>query len=171
MSTTDDIPFDNAAPAVRGTRGVPPRDVHHHRMAWTLGLLGLVPFVIMVGLLAYAGREFIAYPQIILALSGYSATILAFLGGIRWGHVLTPAPESGRTLLISVLPSLFGWAMLFVPSPFMFAGYALGFAMTGLWDVFAARRGHLPAWFGRLRLVLSLIVTLCQLVAFAATFS
>ncbi|NDW05010.1 DUF3429 family protein [Jiella sp. 40Bstr34] len=136
-----------------------------------LALLGLVPFVIMTGLLAYAGRDFIAYPQLILALAGYSATILAFLGGIRWGFSLAPAHQGIGTLVASVVPSLLGWVLLFAPSPYVFAGFALGFAATGAWDVLSARRGELPGWFGRLRLVLSGIVTLCQIVAFACTWA
>tara|TARA_R110002020_G_scaffold266789_2_gene481817 strand:+ start:238 stop:750 length:513 start_codon:yes stop_codon:yes gene_type:complete len=143
----------------------------HKRSAWGLALFGLVPFVIMTGLLAYAGREFIAYPQLILALTGYSATILAFLGGIRWGFSLAPAHQAIGTLVASVVPSLFGWALLFAPSPWGFAGFAIAFALTGLWDVVSARRGELPGWFGRLRLVLSGSVTLCQIVAFASTWS
>ncbi|MCE7029385.1 DUF3429 domain-containing protein [Jiella avicenniae] len=142
----------------------------HQRTAWTLGFAGLVPFVIMTGLLAYAGRDFIAYPQLILALSGYSATILAFLGGIRWGFSLAPAHQAIGTLVASVLPSLLGWVLLFAPSPWAFAGFAAGFVLTGLWDVVSARRGELPGWFGRLRLVLSSVVTLCQIVAFVSTW-
>lgn len=170
MSKTGDDDYDmteeGAAPAP-GRR----RRHDHQRTAWTLGLLGLVPFVAMTGLLAYAGRQFIAYPQLIQAFTGYSATILAFLGGIRWGFSLAPAHQAIGTLVASVVPSLLGWALLFAPSPYVFAGFALGFAATGIWDVVSARRGELPGWFGRLRLVLSGTVTLCQLVAFASTWS
>ncbi|MAU98033.1 MAG: hypothetical protein CMP81_19510 [Fulvimarina sp.] len=168
MMNDDPItPAAHAARPAHGTSRAAPHD--HARTAWALALFGLVPFVVMAGLLAYAGREFIAYPQLVLAFSGYSATILAFLGGIRWGYSLNLGHQAISTLVLSVLPSLFGWAMLFVPSPWAFAGFAAGFALTGVWDVIAARRGALPGWFGRLRLVLAAAVTLCQIVAFLAT--
>ncbi|WP_370194760.1 MULTISPECIES: DUF3429 domain-containing protein [Alphaproteobacteria] len=141
-----------------------------HKTAWILGLAGLIPFVAMTAALAYAGRAFIAYPQLVLALSGYSATILAFLGGIRWGAALWRDHGQRHILVLSVLASLVGWALLFVPTPWMFAGFAIAFALVGVWDVLAARRRTLPDWFGRLRLVLTIVVVLCQLVAFASTF-
>ena len=141
-----------------------------HKTAWILGLAGLIPFVAMTAALAYAGRAFIAYPQLVLALSGYSATILAFLGGIRWGAALWRDEGQRHILVLSVLASLVGWALLFVPTPWMFAGFAVAFALVGVWDVLAARHRALPDWFGRLRLVLTIVVVLCQLVAFASTF-
>ena len=140
-----------------------------HRTAWTLGLLGLVPFVVMAGLLFYAGRDFIAFPSLILALSGYSATILAFLGGIRWGSGVVLGNHEPRTLILSVLPALLAWVLLFVPSPWMFAGFALAFAALGAWDLVGARGRSLPTWFGKLRLVLTVVVVACQVVAFFST--
>lgn len=141
-----------------------------HKTAWTLGVLGLVPFVLMAVIFAYAGRAFIAYPMLVLAFSGYSATILAFLGGIRWGVGIVSRAHRRRVLILSVLPSLIGWILLFVPSPWAFAGFAAAFALQGAWDMLAARRRELPDWFGRLRLVLTAVVVLCQIVAFTATY-
>jgi len=142
----------------------------HKRTAWALALFGLVPFVATTGLLVYAGSAFIAYQQLVLAHVGYSATILAFLGGIRWGYSLSPDHQSIGTLIASVVPSLFGWALVFVPPPYVFAGFALGFLAAGLWDWWAARSGRLPGWFGPLRLTISLVVAACQAIAFAVTF-
>ncbi len=142
----------------------------HHRTAWALGLLGLIPFIVMAGLLLYAGRDFIAFSSLILAFSGYSATILAFLGGIRWGSGVVLGHHETRTLILSVVPSLVAWALLFVPSPWMFAGFAVAFAVLGAWDFVGARGRSLPTWFGKLRLVLTVVVVICQLVAFLSTF-
>ncbi len=141
------------------------------RAAWWLGLAGLIPFFGMAGLLLYAGRDFIAFPQLVLALSGYGATILAFLGGIRWGAAIaTGRPAGGGVLALSVLPSLAGWLILFAPAPWSFLAFAAAFALQGAWDIAAARRGTLPHWFGRLRLVLTLGAVLAMLVAAARTF-
>ncbi|MEH6717929.1 MAG: DUF3429 domain-containing protein [Aurantimonas endophytica] len=152
----------------------PPAPVQQHdggtRVAWILGLGGLVPFVLMTAMLVYAGRDFIAYRQLILAYAGYSATILAFLGGIRWGAALAPAAHRPSILILSVLPALAAWLVLFLPSPWLFAGFALLFLLQGLWDAMAARGATLPDWFGRLRMVLTAVVVLCQLAAFASTY-
>ena len=139
------------------------------RTAWILGLGGLVPFVLMTAMLVYAGRDFIAFRQLLLAYGGYSATILAFLGGIRWGAALAPAARRPATLILSVLPALAAWLVLFLPSPWLFAGFALLFLVQGVWDVLAARGTALPSWFGRLRTVLTGVVVACQLVAFFST--
>lgn len=138
------------------------------RMAWALGLLGLIPFMVMTALFLYAGRNFIAFPQLVLGFSGYSATILAFLGGIRWGLGLIPGHHRRRILLLSVLPALVGWILLFVPIPWSFACFAVAFALLGVWDRLAARGRTFPRWFSLLRVVLTVVVVLCQLAAFAA---
>ncbi|MEC5291237.1 DUF3429 domain-containing protein [Aurantimonas sp. C2-6-R+9] len=171
MTNTDLETPDRSARQVAETLSASTASVYaSHKTAWTLGVLGLVPFVLMAVIFAYAGRSFIAYPMLVLAFSGYSATILAFLGGIRWGIGMVSHAHRRRVLILSVLPSLAGWILLFVPSPWVFAGFAAAFALQGAWDMLAARRRELPAWFGRLRLVLTGVVVLCQLVAFASTY-
>ncbi|HEY9055537.1 MAG TPA: DUF3429 domain-containing protein [Aurantimonas sp.] len=171
MTNEDFRPSERPAPRIDTAQPtvVPPARITH-KTAWTLGLLGLIPFVLMAVIFAYAGRFFIAYPMLVLAFSGYSATILAFLGGIRWGLGMASRAHRRRLLILSVLPSLGGWILLFAPSPWVFAGFALAFALQGAWDLLAARQRELPAWFGRLRLVLTTVVVLCQIVAFAATY-
>ncbi len=172
MTNEDTRPSERPAP--QGGSGAPPPSAPtakaSHKTAWTLGILGLVPFALMTVIFAYAGRSFIAYPMLVLAFSGYSATILAFLGGIRWGIGMVSRAHRRRVLTLSALPSLAGWILLLVPSPWVFAGFAAAFALQGEWDMRATRRRELPDWFGRLRLVLTGVVVLCQLVAFAATY-
>ena len=140
------------------------------RMLWILGLGGLIPFAVMSGLLAYAGREFIAFDMLVKALSGYGAVILSFLGGIRWGASLMRASSGRLTLFLSVLPSLFAWICLFLPAPWLFAALALGFLAQGAWDVTAIHRGKLPEAFRKLRIVLTAVVVVCMIAAFVSTF-
>ncbi|WP_158555153.1 DUF3429 domain-containing protein [Fulvimarina endophytica] len=140
------------------------------KTAWTLGLGGLVPFVLLSALLAYGGRQTIGFDTVSLAFSAYSASILAFLGGIRWGVGLRPAAHQRHELILSVLPSIAGWLLVLVPAPYAFAGFAVCFALQGGWDLNSARRGKLPSWFARLRLVLTLVVVLCQIAVFVRTF-
>ncbi|MCK5931824.1 MAG: DUF3429 domain-containing protein [Fulvimarina manganoxydans] len=137
------------------------------RTAWALGLGGLIPFALLTAIIAYGGTSTIALPTITLALGAYSAAILSFLGGIRWGLAIAPNPRSQRhDLILSVLPSLLAWVLTLVPAPWIFAGFAGGFALQGAWDFVSARRGHIPPWFARLRLTLTIVVTLCQVLAF-----
>lgn len=153
-----------------GGQPVPSQSDRLVRTAWVVGVVGLVPFVLMAGLILYAGRDFIAFASLVLALSGYSAVILSFLGGIRWGAALAGASAGRATLILSVLPAPVGWLILFIPSPWMFAAFAVAFALQGAFDVAAARHGSLPAWTGRLRLLLTAAVILCFAAAFVGTY-
>jgi hypothetical protein len=140
------------------------------RMLWILGLGGLVPFLAITALVAYAGRDLIGFDVLVTALAGYGAVILSFLGGIRWGASLMRPSSGGLTLFLSILPSLAAWVCLFLPTPWLFAALALAFLAQGVWDVVAIRRGKLPEAFRTLRIVLTAVVVLCMVVAFATTF-
>lgn len=159
--TTRTHPSENQAAPAAG----PPS-----RTAFLLGLGGLMPFVLLSGLLVYGGTETIAFATVVLALAAYSAAILSFLGGIRWGAALRPVPRQRTQLAFSVLPSLAAWVLVLVPAPFVFAGFALCFALQGAWDIVAARRRRLPAWFGTLRIGLTLVVVICHVAVFVRTF-
>lgn len=152
------LPADDATPAKM-------------RMLWILGLGGLIPFLAITALLAYAGRDLIGFDVLVTALAGYGAVILSFLGGIRWGASLMRPSSGGLTLFLSILPSLAAWACLFLPTPWLFAALAVAFLAQGAWDIVAIRRGKLPEAFRTLRIVLTGIVVLCMAVAFATTFA
>ncbi|MFK7995865.1 MAG: DUF3429 domain-containing protein [Granulosicoccus sp.] len=92
-----------------------------------------------------------------LALGTYGAVILSFLGGVRWGNLLFDENNLKRwmPLTLSVLPSLIAWpALLLSPVPqlaLLSAGFTLQYAL----DVKAGKRNEIPAWFLRLRLILT----------------
>ena len=153
----------------RPSADAPDEYITHVRTLWTLGLGGLVPFVSLSVLLVYAGRDFIAFDTLKLAFTAYSAVILSFLGGIRWGATLMTGARGRSTLILSVLPSILAWILVLVPAPWCFAGFAVGFLAQGIWDIAAIRRGQLPEAFGRLRLVLTAIVVLCEVAAYFST--
>jgi hypothetical protein len=139
------------------------------RAAWILGVGGLVPFV--VGALLIATYNEIADPSYLwLAVSAWAAVILSFLGGARWGAALNEtARKSPTTLALSVVPSLAAWALVQVPQPWNFVGFAVAFSIQGVWDYTATREGRIEApWYAQLRLVLTAVVVLCMVaVAFA----
>ncbi|GGD09259.1 DUF3429 domain-containing protein [Aureimonas glaciei] len=147
----------------------PTEPLAHNRTLWALGLGGLIPFVALSAVLIYAGRDFIAFDKLVLAFTAYSAVILSFLGGIRWGASLMTGVRTRGTLVLSVVPSIMAWILVLVPAPWCFAGFALAFLAQGAWDIAAIRRGQLPAEFGRLRLVLTAVVVLCEIAATLST--
>jgi hypothetical protein len=154
----------------KGGRKWDPDFSRHRPTLWILGLLGLVPIVIPTALLLYAGDRFIAFNLLVTAVGGYSAVILSFLGGIRWGSSLMTSVSGKGTLIVSILPALVGWILLFVPAPWIFAGFAVAFLLQGIWDVFAIQRGALPLYFRKLRITLTAVVVLCEAACFVSTY-
>lgn len=115
-----------------------------------LGFAGLVPFwaamVVAWGVPAWSGAALAA--QLL-----YGALILSFLGGVHWGDALM-APDWPR-LGWSVTPCLIGWASLaFDPGPGA-ATQTLAFVACLIMDLRRVTSGHLPPWYGKLRLWLT----------------
>lgn len=126
---------------------------------WTLGLAGLIPFWAL-SLALLTGQSFgVTPPTVSFLLATYAATIASFLGGMRWGLAIreTHRDQPWGDYLMSVLPRLVAWAALALPDRPRFSVLALLIIMVGLLDLGLARRGVAPAWFGRLRIVLSLV--------------
>ena len=72
--------------------------------AWVLGILAIAPFPILALTYRYwaHGHE----QGTILALMSYSAVVLSFLGGSRWGREITlPTPRWG--VLIPAMVAMF----------------------------------------------------------------
>lgn len=92
-----------------------------------------------------------------MALGGYGAVILSFLGGVRWGNLLfdRAALRNWLPLFLSVVPSLIAWPALLLATVPMLSLLASGFILQYALDVSAGKRGELPAWFVRLRLILT----------------
>lgn len=134
------------------------------RLAWILGLLGLLPFAAAaLGALAVPSwREFS-----LLALLAYGACILSFLGAVHWGIALR-APESEaraniRRLVLGVAPSLVAWVALLLPVDLGLWLLVLGVLATAGTEQWATLRGQLPAGYMALRWVLSLGAAACLL--------
>lgn len=128
--------------------------------AWFLAGFGAVPFAAMALAGAIAPGLSATYLGGDAAFLGYGAVILSFMGGIRWGAVLTGSsgPGAAQTLILSVAPPLAGWLALLIDRPWSLLLLLAGFVGQGAWDVASASNGQLPGWFGRLRLVISAIV-------------
>ncbi len=126
-----------------------------------LGGFGAVPFIGIAGaipLLDGAPRIWAAH-----ALVAYGATILSFLGGIHWGLAIGSENRSDNChslnrLVLSVMPSLVGWAALLVSEKIGL--FILATAIVAmLWiDLRATKAGYAPPWYPKLRIPLTCIV-------------
>lgn len=129
------------APGAFLSREIPPA------AAW-LGGAGLLPFLLtaMVAVLA----EKAELRQVGLdAFVYYSAVILSFLGGIRWGAHLYEI--TWRRLALAVVPGVLAFACLLVARIDAVKLLALLFAAVGVFDVMRRPAPNWPAWFIRLR--------------------
>ncbi len=130
------------------------------RPAMTLGASGLLPFA---GLALAAQVAPAAWADAAAdGLLVYGATILAFMGGCRWGFAAAGlgAGPDWRPLAVSVLPSLWAWAAVWAAPLLGAAGaataLALGFALLFWDDARATRAQEAPAWWRSLRAPLTL---------------
>lgn len=137
------------------------------RLPLFLGLAGLVPFVALALAIATGSGWRLGITMMASMLAQYAAVILAFLGGIRWGLALRlPVGLRRSTLFVlSVIPALTGWFALALKRPFDLAVLALALLSLGLADQALSRDGTAPAWFGRLRLILTFVAVLSLAVA------
>lgn len=124
--------------------------------ALLLGLAGLIPFLGGAAAL-WAMLPGLAPERGLQLIIAYGAIILSFLGGIRWGTAIGPydTRRQGLEFAASVLGSLAGLAAIFIPAVPALTLLIAGFLMQALWDVTSVESGRLPAWFGKLRMLLT----------------
>lgn len=145
------------------------------RIAQALTYAGLLPFVGCTALILFGNALGLVHyrPLALQAISVYAAVIVSFLGGIQWGigvATLEQQPHTARTLfLLSVVPSLLAWAMLFLPattSRLVVALFLVGFVWVI--DALLHLQKVIPVWFFRLRCIASAAVILTLVVALIA---
>ena len=80
-----------------------------------LGYAGLIPFVLLAGLLWLVDADLI--PFVAIALGGYAAAIVSFLGGVHWGIGFMKGEAAPRFHFVwGVVPSLMAWLALMMPA-------------------------------------------------------
>ena len=122
------------------------------RVVLLYGLLGVLPFLAcpVAGALAPGARG----PAAVL-LAGYSALILSFLGGARWGLAVDRPVPRPQVVGLAMLPTLVGLALLAltgVAPRAQFLGLAIALIAVCVWD---AGSSALPGWYARLRTLLT----------------
>ena len=101
--------------------------------ALCLGLAGLIPFV-SAPLYIYNSGFFL--PDVAFAQLTYGASILSFLGGVRWGLLVADDKRDWPGYTWSVSPSLLAWVSLLLPD--LTVGYLLnisGLLAAGVLDL------------------------------------
>jgi Protein of unknown function (DUF3429) len=137
-------------------------------LARALTLAGAIPFAGLALAVWIAPAAY--HAQAGSALIAYAAIILSFLGGIQWGGAVAlaeSAPKSAQTMwLLSVIPSLLAWAMLFVPGSGARVIVAIClFAFVWVVDALLHLQKLIPNWFFRLRTLITAIVVSSLLIA------
>jgi hypothetical protein len=124
--------------------------------ALILGWAGVLPFAALTGA-AISGFRLPVDAQ--LALVGYGAVILSFMGGVQWGIALrSPAETRWIGYAVSVVPALIAWPCLLLPRPWALAGLIAGFLLLLAYDIWTVRKGWAPDWYAALRLELTVAV-------------
>ena len=116
---------------------------------------GVIPFFSAAGAM-FVLREDLALMNLsALWLLVYSAVILSFLGGVRWGAEIAKRERPRFAELgPSVLGALAGWGFVMAGfqhgmQTWLFAGMAGAFVLHYLYDTISP---ELPLWYRRLRL-------------------
>ena len=134
--------------------------------AAVLGYSGVVPFATAAVLVAldFAGMRQVALEGFLI----YSAVILSFLGGIRWGAASAGSTDPARGLIVSVAPSIWAAFFLWWPAEHVATwGLMTGFVLMGLADWFYPGL-NVSSWMRPLRARLTLAVVGCHLLVAAA---
>ena len=80
-----------------------------------LGYAGLIPFVLLAALLWLVNTDLLAF--VAIALGGYAAAIVSFLGGVHWGIGFMRGSAAPRLHFVwGVVPSLMAWLALMMPT-------------------------------------------------------
>jgi hypothetical protein len=133
-----------------------------------VALSGLAPYLCIAAVLPFVSAPLAN--QLVSILIAYAAAVLSFLGGVRWGAELTRAPDdpSAFRLAAAAIPSCVSWVVILLMDDAAVAVVVLWIAGAAhlVWDIAAARAGLLPRWNSGLRVVLTLVASLCMLVVF-----
>nr|XP_020472737.1 transmembrane protein 69-like [Monopterus albus] len=122
-----------------------------------LGFAGLIPFVSPTLFMALTE---IYIPELAYAQLAYSASIVSFLGGARWGFALpesSPAKPDWRNLANSMVPCLLAWAAMLMSDSIASAVIMviMGLGISLHYDL--SLLPTYPSWFKALRAVMTTV--------------
>lgn len=122
--------------------------------AWTLALLAILPFLGLALVYRFGSGRY--EHATLLALMSYSAVVLSFLAGSRWGREITTPQPRWTILAPSMLAMFIAWGLRFsddfVPLTWRLGGFIIAYLASWLWDSVSP---DLPGWYPRLRTTLT----------------
>jgi hypothetical protein len=128
------------------------------RPALLLGWAGVIPFALLTVASILDIHPWLGDPAV--ALRGYGACILSFMGGAQWGVLLRR--KGGHApffqYLVSVLPALLASLCLLISRTPGLIGLIVGFLALLAYDLLTVREGLAPRWYASLRIQLTLAV-------------
>ena len=141
------------------------------RQSLILGLLGLIPFVLLISASLISPPDEAIYELIIFIYVSYAALISSFLGGIQWGLITASAEKIYSIflpLLITTLPSLIAWMALLTLKNLKISLtlIIISFLVSGLYDYYLYQQKLTPYWFLSIRIPLSIVVIILTSVLF-----
>lgn len=103
---------------------------------WAIALVALSPFPVTAGLYGYGPQETMG--AALSALLQWSAVVLSFLGGVRWGlETREPTPRPMRQVF-SAMCAVAGWVILLsrgrTPDTWIIGGFIAAFLIQWLFD-------------------------------------
>lgn len=137
-------------------------------LAWALSLAGFIPFAFLAILLLSLGTTNEFFISLFDIFKVWSALILSFLGGIRWGFAIVNEPFENRNLMLSVIPSILAWFVLLLPDAYTILALLVLFCVHGAWDSFYINQGKVAPWFGKIRITLTFLVAAAHVIVLFA---
>ncbi|UOP11734.1 DUF3429 domain-containing protein [Pseudomonas palleroniana] len=131
-----------------------------------LGYGGLLPFIFLALLIPFS----LDYRTLFeIALVNYGAVILSFVGALHWGFAMTvqdiSAEQRRDRFIWSVIPALTAWVATLLPMPLGCLLLVIGLVGHFLQDRRLLRVISLPAWYLPMRLRLTLVASVCLMLA------
>ncbi|MBL4891831.1 MAG: DUF3429 domain-containing protein [Rhizobiaceae bacterium] len=138
--------------------------------AIVMSVFSIVPFIGCALTLLLLGKENPVFGPVLEMFKTWSAIMLAFMGGVRWGASVFTAPDSPSKMSAATLLPVAGWLALFISGPFGILALLLIYCAQGAWDSFSASLSHMPQWYAKVRIIFVLLIVACHMIVFVAIY-
>ncbi|MBL4597432.1 MAG: DUF3429 domain-containing protein [Rhizobiaceae bacterium] len=129
-----------------------------------------LPFIGCAITLLVLGKDNPLFEPLVDMFKTWSAIILAFLGGIRWGSALYSVPESLSRMSAATLLPVAGWLALFISGPIGILVLLLVYCAQGAWDSFSGTMADAPKWYSKIRITFILVAAASHIIVFVAVY-
>ncbi len=146
------------------------RKASFRRAATVLAIAACFPFLALAISSFQVGRDSAVHETLIDIFRAWSIIVLSFMGGTRWGMAVQREEAMQLNLWMSILIPCVAWLCFFLPDNFMVPGLLVAYCGMGAWDSISANNGLLPVWFGKVRIIMTLLIAFAHIIAFVSLF-